>query len=278
MMKKHAILTSYLLIAISCVTLCSTIATARVLYVDTDATGADNGSSWQDAYNFLQDALAVAIADDEIRVAEGIYYPDANSANPAGTRNREATFQLTSAVTLKGGYAGFGQPDPDARDTELYETTLSGNFAGINSYHVVTIDPQDGPKVLDGFTVTAGKAHGPASEQQDSGGAIYILYAQDPNVQIANCKIINNSANTRAGGIYAAARNIKITNCCFSHNHARNGGAISASAVTLSDCIFTDNSAEYAGALFNSGYAGQIPATLNNCKFFNNTSDRAAQS
>ena len=37
-------------------------AAEKIIYVDDDATGADDGSSWQDAYNFLQDALADAVS------------------------------------------------------------------------------------------------------------------------------------------------------------------------------------------------------------------------
>ena len=50
----------------------------------------------------------------EIRVAQGVYQPDRSAAEPNGTGNREATFQLISGVTLKGGYVGFGEPDPNA--------------------------------------------------------------------------------------------------------------------------------------------------------------------
>ena len=52
---------------------------AKTIYVDADAAGANNGSSWADAYNFLQDALTDVNLGErpaEIRVAQGIYRPD----------------------------------------------------------------------------------------------------------------------------------------------------------------------------------------------------------
>jgi hypothetical protein len=77
-------------------------------YVDGDANGANDGSSWVDAFNHLQDGLAAADGGSEIWVAEGIYRPDANSGNPSGNGDRQATFQLKNGVTIKGGYAGVG--------------------------------------------------------------------------------------------------------------------------------------------------------------------------
>lgn len=63
-------------------------------------------------------------------MAQGVYTPDSNSANPNGTGDPNATFQLIDGVTLTGGYAGFGKADPNARDIELYKTILSGDLNG----------------------------------------------------------------------------------------------------------------------------------------------------
>jgi hypothetical protein len=94
---------------------------ARIIYVDADANGADDGSSWADAYNYLQNALADANSNvdvNEIWVAQGIYTPDSNSADPNGSGDREATFQLISGVALYGGFSSGGgtweQRDPNA--------------------------------------------------------------------------------------------------------------------------------------------------------------------
>jgi probable HAF family extracellular repeat protein len=100
----------------------------KIIYVDDDASGANNGSSWDDAFNYLQDALTAVWDGDEIRVAQGIYKPDQGEGVTPG--DREATFQLINGVTIKGGYAGTGAPEPNARDIELYETILTGDLNG----------------------------------------------------------------------------------------------------------------------------------------------------
>ena len=60
-------------------------------------------------------------------MGQGIYRPDRNSANPNGSGDRGARFELLNGVSLKGGFAGFGAPNPDQRDIALYETILSGD-------------------------------------------------------------------------------------------------------------------------------------------------------
>ena len=56
--------------------------------------------------------------------------PDRSSATPDGSGDRDATFELVSGVALRGGYAGFGAPDPDVRDIARFQTILSGDLAG----------------------------------------------------------------------------------------------------------------------------------------------------
>jgi len=71
----------------------------RIIYVDEAAVGANDGSSWADAYVYLQDALAqaaVAAPPIEIRVAQGVYKPDQGAGVTPG--DRDATFQLLNGV------------------------------------------------------------------------------------------------------------------------------------------------------------------------------------
>ncbi|NCO34845.1 MAG: hypothetical protein GW893_13415, partial [Armatimonadetes bacterium] len=99
-------------------------------YVDASATGANNGSSWADAFTTLQSALTAATDGDTIHVAQGTYKPT------TGT-DRMAFFKLDDGRTLLGGYPNGG----GTRDPAVNETILSGDIGAAgssdNSYHVV---------------------------------------------------------------------------------------------------------------------------------------------
>ena len=85
-----------------------------ILYVDQHATGPiHDGWTWCTAFTDLQDAMEIAVWDVTIRVANGTYTPE------RGTGDRSATFQLTTNVTVEGGYAGCGADDPDERESNF---------------------------------------------------------------------------------------------------------------------------------------------------------------
>ncbi len=223
-------------------------------YVDGDAGGSNDGSSWCDAFNYLQDALAVAEPGDTILVAEGTYWPDEDTANPSGTGSRTATFQLISGVAIKGGYAGCGEPDPDARD---HETILSGDIGVIdsntdNSYHVVTGTGVDSTGVLDGFTISGGNGNGLWPYDHGSG---MFNYSGSPTV--VNCNFNSNSANIAGGGMFNGDGSSPIvTSCTFKQNSCDyNGGGMAndnSSSPSLTDCNFEDNWAgNHGGGLAN---------------------------
>ena len=75
-----------------------------LLYVNKNATGANNGSSWADAYIELGEALKMAQCG-EIWVAEGTYHPtySFNYDPPGNPRNN--TFSLKKDVDIYGGFA-----------------------------------------------------------------------------------------------------------------------------------------------------------------------------
>ncbi|MBW8038920.1 MAG: hypothetical protein FVQ85_02850 [Planctomycetes bacterium] len=261
-----------------------------VVYVDADATGANDGSSWADAYNYLQDGLGDANSTGvrkEIRVGGGIYTPDSNSSEPNGTGNRYLTFQLIDGVAIKGGYAGFGQPVPDARDVEEYKTILSGDLAGDdvevndpcdlqteptrveNSYHVVTGSGTDVTGILDGFTIIGGNANDAVVDSPYSvGGGMYNFMGKP---KITNCTFSGNRAIREGGGIYNYSSVPSVTNCRFIGNSAQNGGGMyngEYSSLTLTKCRFIVNwASEGGGGMFGGG-------KLTDCIFSGNRSGR----
>ncbi|MHC4641888.1 MAG: outer membrane protein assembly factor BamB family protein [Planctomycetota bacterium] len=268
-------------------------ASGEIIYVDADANDANDGTSWADAYNYVQEALANASNGDEIRIAQGIYIPWPPIAPPppppppGGSQSNEkdditiaaidrtVTFQLISGVTVKGGYAGFGEPDPNARDIEMYETILSGDFNGDdgpdfannaeNAYHVVR---GGGDTIIDGFTITGGNANGLSPD--DRGGGMYNSSGQPT---VTNCTFSGNVTGYNGGGMYNYYSNAALTNCTFSGNVASsNGGGMynTSSNPILTNSRFSGNSAEYGGGMYNS--SGQ--PTVNNCTFSGNYSNR----
>ncbi len=114
------------------------IANSQVIYVDDDAAGANDGTSWENAYNYLQDVLADAKWAEkpvEIRVAQGVQKPDHGRVHELGDKN--ASFELINGVTIKGGYAGIGHADPNDRDVAGFVTSdLEGEwFLSSSCFH-----------------------------------------------------------------------------------------------------------------------------------------------
>ncbi len=246
-----------------------------VLHVDDDAGAGGDGLAWATAFAHLQDALAAAsnrsAGVTEIRVAQGSHFPDRDESNPLGTGNRTATFNLIDAVTLRGGYAGIGGPDPDARDVAAYPTILSGDLLGDdqpgfvnngdNSIHVVAATFSNASGTLDGFTIRGGNA--------DSGGGLYVFQGAASGPTVIDCIFEQNSA-TEGGGIFNRGSVIEVTECRFTGNHAgsRGGGInIFSGSATITGCVFTGNTSnEGAGAHLGSS-TGLNNATISGCTF-----------
>jgi len=235
---------------------------AGIIYVDADAGGANNGSSWGDAYNHLQDALAAASSGCKIRVAQGTYKPDQVVGTTRG--DRTATFQLTNGVTIKGGYAGFGERNPNARDFAAYETILSGDIGTVadssdNSYHIV----QGGDNaILEGFTVSGGNANGSSQGGYGIGGG---LYNDNCGLVVARCTFEENAA-FNGGAIFSSGGTLAVHESVFTANRASQGGALANSNghMTLTRCVLRNNS---EGTIFCFGNGA---LRVKSCVFDNN--------
>lgn len=257
-------------------------AESAVFYVKADATGANNGSSWTDAFKDLQDALTAANTGDQIRAASGTYTPTAGA-------DRSISFALKDGVAVYGGFAG-GETSLEQRDWTVNIAVLSGNIRDPaetdNSYHVVTVDGGTGPgTILDGFTITGGYADGGSDEQRRGGGMFNnggspstrnCLFTGNVAVQgdggmfnseaaatVADCTFSGNIAFSQGGGMFNYKGSPRVTNCVFLANGftvVQGGGMYnSESSPAIIDCTFSGNTAALLGSgMYNSKGAPAI--------------------
>ncbi|MHC4703710.1 MAG: hypothetical protein ACYTFQ_24380 [Planctomycetota bacterium] len=261
---------------------------ATMIYVDANVPDG-NGTSWADAYQYLQDGLVAANSLSppvEIRVAKGTYKPDQGGGQPPG--GRSCSFGLLNGVAIYGGYAGSHGPDPNVRDIALYETILSGDLDGNdvpvsdpahldldpsrseNSFHVVRADGTDQTSVLDGVTIEAGNATGVWSVNRYAAGIVNI----GGDFQLANCTLRANAVpGDGVGGAMSneTDANPTILNCTFTRNWAGGGGALAnaGASPTVIGCTFSHNKAGGGAAVYNL----VASPTLINCVFIGNIAE-----
>lgn len=237
------------------------------LYVKQNASGAGSGLSWVNAFNNLQDALAVA--NDfpnvvEIWVGEGAYYP-------TPTNDRTQYFELKNNLSIYGGFVGT-ETLLNQRNIIAYPTTLSGNINFVlnddNSYHVIYASGVDGTSELDGFRISGGYANGNTGGQ-NSGGAMHLI---NSSPTIRNCTFLNNFASGSGGAIFGNNSSPQLTDCIFENNSTSGrAGAIHntfSSNPQIARCTFKNNQAtDYGGAIFNYSSSPDIY----NCYFLGNS-------
>lgn len=174
-------------------------ASAQTIYVNDDASGNNDGSSWTDAYTDLNDALTAASNGEEIWIAEGFY---------TRTSSNES-FRVEDDELLYGGFAGT-ETAINQRDIANHPTIISGdvdwNDTGVpsssnssmlnNAKNVFIVDSYN-RALFDGLIIEH------AFSTNTAGGGIYINNGAT-NVQISNCIIRENVSMNRAGVLYYA--------------------------------------------------------------------------
>ena len=259
---------------------------AAIIYVDSAASGAHNGSSWTDAYKDLQNALGSAGSGDEIWVVQGTYCPSIT-----GTLTER--FTVADGVGLYGGFAG-GEVARSARDYVNNVTILSGDLdkdgtLANNSYTVVYTIWVSSSTVIDGFTITGGNADDPVGSNPTpnrSGGGFYNDGFSNPShPTVKNCIFDNNNAGAFGGAVYNNGNCISdYENCVFKNNTAFGGGAIYNAGAFLKNCSpvlkkcnFENNyGSSVAGAVYNDGNIGESSPTFKSCLFTLNHTDSTA--
>lgn len=257
-----------------------------------DANGPVNGdcSSWLTACRDLQTALDLTAAGDQIWVADGVYRP---SRRTDAANARSATFSLISGIAIYGGFAG-GEANLGQRDPEQNIARLTGDIDGDNqnnAYHVVTSINVNGATIVDGVTITGGRADELCC-QYDRGGGVYndggspsfincvfranygliggAFYSSQGSPIIDDCEFRDNTGEVGAGVHLSLASQISITNSRFENNVADgNGGALDfrqGSFPVVDGCTFVGNQAVLGGAIVELQSHGDVT----NCLFESN--------
>lgn len=214
---------------------------SKIWYVDSEKYG--NGTSWQEAFETVQQAMEAAGAGDEVWVKKGTY-------------SLLSEIAVDTPVSIYGCFEGT-ETRREQRNCLLYDTILDGQ----DSVRCIIIKSKG--VTLDGFVIING--------WEDMGGGVHASASSD--FTITNCIFQNNHANL-GGGFFSEAPEGKITNCIFTDNEADEyGGGIYLlnSTLNIANCTFAGNQAgdtggPGGGAIFNA-YSYPL---ITNCTFSGN--------
>lgn len=214
---------------------------AQVVFVDADATGTADGTSWANAYTDLAAALEVAEAGSSVWVADGRY------VTPTDT-----SFVIDKELTLLGGFNGT-EADAAAADPAVNETILSGDVNGDDVEGVFdTTTRQDNQRVL--FVADSSLV-----------GSSFTATIAGFTIRDGNREgfVPNGFINPFAGGgIYATGR-IVASDLVFVDNYGEFGAAVcvinaNANNSTFDNITITDNYTGPRSAFYNRTTDGVV--------------------
>ena len=192
-----------------------------LIYVDADATGSGDGSSWENAYNNLNPAIDGAAEGAFILVADGTY-------------RAVSTFVIDKELTLLGGFNGT-ETSTDQADPVANVTILSGDVMGNDTadvYNPVFLD--DNQRILE-VTDTASQG-GPSFICRIDG--FTLANGVDINTPVSNLDTITDGGAMRVTGQTIATR------LRFVNNRSRIGSAITAFGDNVAGSVFQDITVE----------------------------------
>ena len=255
------------------------------IYVRSDATGANSGQSWADAYHDLQAAIQASQPGDTLWVAKGTY-------RPAATTDRTLSFEPKSGTLLYGGFVGT-ETQVWQRDWVKHPTVLSGDIGTPgdsldNSRCVVYLFEPDSSTVLDGLVVRDGVADatgGTSTYARGRSGAGLYVMGQEAEAYpvIRNCRFEHNTARNFGGGALVNGTSDGSVGplfwrCTFVNNRASNGGGMARHGAAWIErgtdwdsCVFIGNYAALrGGGLYYYDTDGQDSTQIHGCTFVEN--------
>lgn len=258
-----------------------------IVYVDASATGLNDGTSWENAFEDFTDALqSVNNTDIEkwIWVAEGIYKPRETFRQSFCTveESKCFNFSLISKVSIICGFFG-NETKLEQRDWENNESIFSGDmdddgtFSEADTFNLFFNVDIDDSAVIDGCYIEGGNASLEDGTVIDShmkhGGGMHNVSNAHPTIR--NTTFRYNSAYIQGGGMMnGEGSNPTIINCHFENNESFKGAALSntLSSPTIINSTFINNIAfeGYGGAIFN---LEESSPQFTDCTFIGNEAD-----
>ena len=235
----------------------------KVVYVNASASGANDGTSWENAYTDLAVALLASNSGNQVWVASGTYKPTA-------TTDRTISFQPQSNTKIYGGFAG-GENSIYDRQLSNTTTILSGDI-GItsdisdNSYNVVNIDTKSDIRFYD-LTIRDGNCDVVADLDYGYGGGIHAHSTK--NTILTRCKITDNNGYRASAALFVLSANVEFIDCDVSDNQATSFGILYLStgcSIIASKSRFNNNSAPTSTAI----YLNTTSYIILGCEFDNN--------
>ena len=233
-------------------------------YVNHAAAGANDGSSWEDAYVELQDALA-DLACDEIWVAAGNYVPN-------GASIETSSFELRDDLKIFGGFEGI-ETERNQRDWTLNETVLVRAEQTCNIVHASGVNSV----TLDGFIVSDGFSGDDCPAGRDVGAGLLLV---DSSANLANLIIrgsfCNPTLNSGGCALFALNSSIVLSRSSVQGNQGGmglfGGIGVDGGTISVSDVKLRSNGGIGAAPM------GIVNATshLESVAFHNNSSDYGA--
>ena len=236
------------------------LASGEIIYVDKDANGFNNGTSWDDAYTDLQEGIIAAGCSgvNAVWVAGGTYKPvkDTNVPNYG-----DKSFELPGGIALIGHFGGVGTYETCANQRNFDDvnntTILDGQIGDYGEVKYIITAEDINNAIVDGFTIEGSYSAG--------------IFLDDANVSIVNCKLKENSncglyisynsfsdihnclfVGNSGYGINCYSSRLVITNSTFDGNNITPSAIHDSwSDIELTDCI-VKNHANYSIHTYNT--------------------------
>jgi hypothetical protein len=265
--------------------------TAATIYVNSSATGSNNGISWNNAYTNLQEALSNAIFGDQIWVASGTY-------KTTTTTDRTLSFSMRNGVNLYGGFSGV-ETAINQRNISLNPTTLSGDIGAFgdnsdNTNTILKVISITSGLTIDGFRIISGRGSGCAGIALNNNtgiininncfffdnfggtsGAIFLAYQGNYTVNVLNCDFISNISVNGVIFTDTSNNNLNVIDCRF--RGSVSGGVtvldFLGANLTVDKCIVTNNTATQTGLFYIDANSS---AKISNSLFVGNSYKESA--